>query len=185
MTKTCPNCGNENKSTSKFCESCGAALDDAQIKSKGNMDSINRMWNKQGTGVKAIIGGVGVCCLGLIILLVIGAMVSPDVNTSNTTNQSSVNITPNTTFVNNSGSNTLNTSETPKDFWATNYPKLTDTCPNCGKKARLDEKTDKIYTFYCPNCDAYYGVNLDGSDKDRIGFDPQDGVSPLKYFPRK
>lgn len=85
MTKICPDCGNKNKETSKFCEDCGTTLNGNQIKSKSNLESLKSIWNRQSTGVKAI----GVCCLGLIILVVIGGIISPDVNTSNTTYQSS------------------------------------------------------------------------------------------------
>lgn len=184
LTKICSNCGNENKNTSKFCEKCGTTLVDTTIKSKSNIESLKSSWNKQSSGVKAIMGIAGVCCLGLIILVVIGGMFSPDVNTSNTTLTSSENATTNNLTSNNNVSSKSNASENALDFWATNYPNLNDKCPECGNKAQLEEKTDKIYTFYCPNCNAIYGVNLLGSDKE-IGWDPQDGVSEMKYFPRK
>ena len=41
------------------------------------------MWNKQTKGGKTAIGIVSICCLGIILIIAIGAMASPD-NTSTT-----------------------------------------------------------------------------------------------------
>lgn len=44
-------------------------------------------WSKQSTGAKAAIGIVGICCLGLILVLGLSAMASPD-KTATTPSQS-------------------------------------------------------------------------------------------------
>ncbi|MBI5681269.1 MAG: hypothetical protein HZC47_10275 [Methanobacterium sp.] len=49
-------------------------------------------WSKQSSGVKAAIGIVGICCLGLILIVGFGAMASPDKTTS-TANQSTTQTT--------------------------------------------------------------------------------------------
>lgn len=87
MTKTCPNCGNNNKDTSKFCESCGTTLSSIENTGKTYKDTksssggVMGWWAKQGNGVK--IGSIiGACCLGLILIVGIGGMLSPDATTS-------------------------------------------------------------------------------------------------------
>ena len=56
-------------------------------------------WNKQGTGGKAAVGLVGLCCIGLILMVVVGGMMSPDKNTTqsavtNTSHSSSASPAP-------------------------------------------------------------------------------------------
>ena len=97
----CPNCGKQNKITAKFCEGCGTALSDvtatsAPEESKSTSGGPMGWWNKQSTKGKAVIGIVGICCLGLILIVGIGGLMSPDQTTSNVqvnTTQSS-NATP-------------------------------------------------------------------------------------------
>jgi len=55
--------------------------------------------NKQSTGTKAVMGIAGVCCLGIILLVVMGGLLGPDSNTttSSSSNDSSANVTQETT----------------------------------------------------------------------------------------
>lgn len=53
---------------------------------------IKEQWNEQSNKRKALMGIVGVCCLGIILIIVIGGMVSPDA-INNTDNQTKLNQT--------------------------------------------------------------------------------------------
>lgn len=93
LTK-CPKCGKQNKLTAQFCESCGTELKGTpntseSKKSKDTSGGLMGWWNKQSTKGKGVIGIVGICCLGLILIVGIGGLLSPD-NSNNTTQSSSV-----------------------------------------------------------------------------------------------
>ncbi len=101
--KICPECKEENSDNARFCENCGTNLSDAPVKdaeASTKTGGIMGWWNSQGTGVK-IVSVVGVCCVGLIIVGLIAAMMLPDMTSSNNTsvpaNNSTDNITKNTT----------------------------------------------------------------------------------------
>ena len=89
----CPNCGKQNKVTAKFCESCGTTLNDTTTSSPKGSESTSGgpmgWWNKQSTKGKAAVGIVGICCLGLILIVGLGGLMSPDQNTQNVSTQSS------------------------------------------------------------------------------------------------
>jgi hypothetical protein len=92
LTK-CPKCGKQNKVTAQFCESCGTDLNGVANtsepkKSKDTSGGLMGWWNKQSTKGKGVIGIVGICCLGLILIVGIGGLLSPD-NSNTTTTQSS------------------------------------------------------------------------------------------------
>jgi len=102
VTKICPNCKKENSDNSKFCQDCGNELKETTDSVKSDKTSgggIASWWNKQSKGGKTALGIVGVCCLGLIIVIAIGAMVSPDKNTTTTPSNTTTNTTPTTTPV--------------------------------------------------------------------------------------
>jgi len=87
MTKTCPNCKIENPDNAGFCQDCGTDLKGSTNAVKSNEpsgDGVKGFWNKQGKGGKAAIG-IGVCCLGLILIIAITGMFSSDKNTTNGT----------------------------------------------------------------------------------------------------
>jgi len=87
MTKTCPNCKIENPDNAGFCQDCGTDLKGSTNAVKSNEPSGDRVkgfWNKQGKGGKAAIG-IGVCCLGLILIIAITGMFSSDKNITNGT----------------------------------------------------------------------------------------------------
>lgn len=57
-------------------------------------DEINQKtswWKRQNTGTKVGIGIAGICCLGLLLILGMSAMASPDATTSTISNDSSQN----------------------------------------------------------------------------------------------
>lgn len=109
LAKICPNCGKQNKITAKFCENCGTVLNDvahvsAHNESKNTSGGLMGWWDKQSKGGKAVIGIVGICCLGLILIVGIGGLLSPENSTATPQSaQNNVSSTPTTT-----------TSDTPK-----------------------------------------------------------------------
>ena len=88
MVKNCPKCGKENSNGAKFCEGCGTDLGGV-INVSGNTSNssggFSGWWNKQGKGGKAAVGLVGLCCIGLILIVAVGGMMSPDKTTTNAT----------------------------------------------------------------------------------------------------
>jgi len=86
----CPNCGKQNKINAKFCENCGTTLSDTneselKTEAKSTSGGIMGFWDKQSTKGKAAIGIAGICCIGLIFIIVIGGMIAPDQNTNTST----------------------------------------------------------------------------------------------------
>ncbi len=89
MTKICPNCKTENIDTADFCQNCGTELpkftynvppsgdEAAETKAKSG-----NWWSKQPTIVK-ILSVVGVCCVGLIVIVGLIAILFPDATTFN------------------------------------------------------------------------------------------------------
>ena len=108
MTKVCPNCKTVNPDNSTFCLECGKEINVTPNVKNPNKTSGNgaaNWWNKQTKGGKTAIGIVSVCCLGIILIIGIAAMASPD-NTSTT--PSNTTTTPTTTTP-----TTTDTSTTP------------------------------------------------------------------------
>lgn len=93
MTKTCPNCGKKNPDNSEFCKNCGNDIKSVAAV-KASKSGVGGWWSEQTTIVKAL-SVVGICCLGLIVIFGISAILSPDSNTSTTTTNTST--TPATT----------------------------------------------------------------------------------------
>lgn len=74
----CSKCGKENKSKNKFCENCGANLENTNNKNNNNfLDKFKSWWGNR-TSNEKLISGIGLCCLGIIIIGSIGALVTPD-----------------------------------------------------------------------------------------------------------
>ncbi len=79
MSKICPNCKTGNQNSSEFCQNCGNKLDTQPIESsKGGFMG---WWETKGTGTKARTI-FGVCFLGLLIIVGINGMISPDKTTA-------------------------------------------------------------------------------------------------------
>jgi hypothetical protein len=86
----CPKCGKENTDQNKFCDNCGIELTksvnkDQQVDKQAK--GLQGWWSQQNSGVK-VLSIFGVCCIGLILIVGIFGMLSPDQNTSNVTNTS-------------------------------------------------------------------------------------------------
>jgi len=92
MTKTCPKCKNENVDDASFCQNCGNNLSTTsktpQREKTQEGGAISDWWGKQSKRNKTSIGIGGVCCIGLIIIIAIFGMSSPD-QTNNTQNSGS------------------------------------------------------------------------------------------------
>lgn len=84
MTKFCPNCKKGNLDSAEYCENCGEQF---KISATGSPVGNQKggWWGKQSSGAKAAILIAGICCIGLILMIGIGGMLSPDKSTSNTT----------------------------------------------------------------------------------------------------
>lgn len=90
MTKICPKCSAENSDTGGFCQNCGEDLKNVKSEAKPTETSSGGaagFWNNQSKGGKIAIG-LGVCCIGLILIIAISGMFAPDATTK-TTNTSS------------------------------------------------------------------------------------------------
>lgn len=81
MTKICPKCNVKNLDTAGFCQNCG---EDLKNVANSSNNKTSNWWNRQNKGTKTIVGITGICCVGLILLIVIGGMVSPDKTSNNT-----------------------------------------------------------------------------------------------------
>lgn len=96
-TITCPRCGTENPEDAKLCKSCKRLLrmppKSPIYDKKESKEGILETWNNQSNGIK-IASIIGVCCLGLILIVGISGMLSPDKNTVNSTNQPAQTSTP-------------------------------------------------------------------------------------------
>ena len=83
----CPYCGTENPEDGKLCKSCKRILrmplkspiTSTKTQSK---DGIFETWNKQTNNIKAL-SLVGICCIGLLLIVGISGMLSPDKTTTN------------------------------------------------------------------------------------------------------
>ncbi|MGZ7109187.1 MAG: hypothetical protein ACXVHW_09480 [Methanobacterium sp.] len=84
MVKKCPDCGAVHADSATFCAECGAKFATSKPKKASGIAGITGWWNKQGKGMK--IGSViGLCCIGLLVVGFIGAMMTPNTTSSNQT----------------------------------------------------------------------------------------------------
>lgn len=102
MTKVCPKCKTDNTDSAGFCQSCGEELKEAVTIPQNDVEpssGVGGWWNKQSNGGKAAIGIVGICCIGLILIVAISGMFSPDKTTTtpSTTPSSTPSTTPSST----------------------------------------------------------------------------------------
>ena len=88
----CPKCGTENKDNSKFCEKCGVALvKGTETENNSQKTGIVDKFKSLSTFKKVISSIVVICCLGLIVVAVVGGLGSSDQNTS-TSISSTINV---------------------------------------------------------------------------------------------
>lgn len=84
MAKFCPNCGNKNKLTAKFCEECGIALSNVAsvpgVDKKPNLFwGMRSWWNHQSDNAKrriGVLGIMGVVIVGILLIVGIGQLAS-------------------------------------------------------------------------------------------------------------
>lgn len=172
MTKTCPDCRNENKSTSKFCEKCGTTLSDMERTritnkiTKSKSGGIMNWWNKQGNGVK--IGSIiGACCLGLILIVGIGGMLSPDATTSNSSVDTTSTVSEPTTTASTTPSdsnvkkfsNKYMSFEYPKDWKIEDFNQTVHVVQNEYNSIEIDQfSTKSEYTRDMEDWEDFIGV---------------------------
>jgi hypothetical protein len=85
MTKICPKCNTENSDSSGFCQNCGTKLKEsvtAPSENKKPKGGASGWWSKQSSGGKAAIMLVGVCVIGLIVIVGLAGMISSDKTTT-------------------------------------------------------------------------------------------------------
>lgn len=83
----CPKCGTQVVEGIKSCPKCGHDMSNVK-KASSSSDSITGKWSSFSTG-KKIIAVIAVCCIGLLIIGLIGSALSPDENTSSYKSSSS------------------------------------------------------------------------------------------------
>lgn len=99
MSKLCPECGNTNINSAKFCDNCGSDLKDLNVvndtKSTNIIESFNNWWNGQSTNGKAITG-ILAFCIGMFLLIIVVGALAPE-STALSVNNSNAQIDENTT----------------------------------------------------------------------------------------
>ena len=92
----CEKCGAKIPDDTQFCPECGQKVSNvSKAKSTftssnvNSLDSLADKWNGFTTG-KKIISIIVLCCIGLLIIGLIGSVLSPDANTSSDTYNSDV-----------------------------------------------------------------------------------------------
>ena len=83
-TKACPYCGAENLDSAKLCKYCKRLLTEIEWNKSSKSNNKKKStgvtfgtWNEQSNRVKAS-SIISVCCIGLILILGVNAMFSPD-----------------------------------------------------------------------------------------------------------
>lgn len=86
MSRECNQCGSDSPPGSRFCMNCGTPLIKKQVREN---TSAAGWWSSQNNGVKALTL-VGACCVGMIVLVGIIGLLSPDASTSSYPGSSTV-----------------------------------------------------------------------------------------------
>ncbi len=100
MTKICPNCKTGNSDDATFCQNCGKDVSQTSRATQRTVtpnSGATAWWGKQSKRNKTAIGIGGVCCIGLIIIIAIFGMFSPNQTSSTTAPATNVSNTPTTT----------------------------------------------------------------------------------------
>ena len=87
LSKKCLACDCDNTDDALFCAECGEELNRIKEDVKGVVPTLKAWWNERSMKGK----GVTLCCLGILVISLVGAMASPDHNNSTTTSPTSVN----------------------------------------------------------------------------------------------
>lgn len=127
MAKICPNCKTSNADNAEFCQNCGQELgitSSGKTNRSQNTGGVGGWWNKQGTGAKAAIGIVGICCIGLILIVAFAGMFSSDQTTTTTPTTNTTVSTPTTTTSDSNSSTTASGIQVRVNYsgsWTGNY----------------------------------------------------------------
>jgi cytoskeletal protein RodZ len=111
MTKICPKCNQANADSAGFCQNCGEELPEPTSvppKSGGT----GGWWSKQSSVIKALVILVPICCIGLIVVVGLVGMYSPDKTNSSTSlaTNTSTSTTPATNTASSSSSSSDSSS---------------------------------------------------------------------------
>jgi len=154
VTKICPKCRAENPDTASFCQNCGEDLKKIMNTTKPAKTGNETNINKQSNGSKAAIG-LGICCIGIIVIIALVGMVSPDTSTTDSSSDSNSSTYDTSSSGSSSGSSSdsdlRNVQYDPDSGVAT----ATVTCPKCGADAGM--ASDGEHTlFVCPKCGTQF-----------------------------
>ena len=192
--KKCSDCGSSLKENDKFCPNCGANVNlnkgdsGASKKIKINWDNIsnpegsrNRSKSKTGstsfkstesgssksTTLKKFLTIVVVCCIGLMIVSLIGSFLSPDSNTStydngnyNSSDNDKFKFTHENRYGSDSSSSGSSSSSSSSSHSSSDNSYLND--------IKTDESTDEYKDAYW---DGYYGYAGVGAEDDDYYWD--------------
>lgn len=97
MVKFCPECGKENQDNAAFCQGCGEDIKNVKpVKSSPSNERTTNQTEQQNSNKKWL-GLAGICCIGLILIIAVSGMFSPDKTTAtNTSSNNSVSPTSST-----------------------------------------------------------------------------------------
>lgn len=133
MAKYCPKCGKENIDSAGFCEDCGEELPEyasspSSEPRKPSTKPNGGWWGQQSSGVKAAIAIAGLCCIGLVVVVLLFGVFLPDENTQNTQSTN----TANTISLSKTFSKSGITFNYPSDWETKKTKSSTDNTQNIG-----------------------------------------------------
>ena len=79
MTRICPDCKTENIDSAEFCKNCGNEIEGTEIPvqiKKSPKKSVIEGNKKKNT--RKTLGIIGFCCLGILVIVFVSGMLSPD-----------------------------------------------------------------------------------------------------------
>ncbi len=94
--KYCPKCGTGNSVNDKFCSNCGTNLVESTENSsstKYKSNKLSKFWNNRDKKGKALVGTAGVCCFGVIVLIILAGFGSSDAGISSDQMRNAANVT--------------------------------------------------------------------------------------------
>lgn len=179
MVKICPKCNKRNKDTSIFCEECGTTLptSKASKETKNTSGGVMDFWNKQSSRSKVAIGIGGICCIGLILIIGLVAMATPDVNYNNTTTDTNA-----TTDTNTTPDTTTDTTPTTTDTSTDEFSGLNNPSEVESVLSQYDYNGDNKIEFL-----DSYSTDQDGQEEYAYwavsaGYDPSDSAALTGLF---
>lgn len=148
MSRECNQCGSDSPPGSRFCMNCGTPLIKKQVRKN---TSAAGWWSSQNNGVKALTL-VGACCVGMIVLVGIIGLISPDASTSSYPGSSY------SSYDYSSDYSSSGSDDSLRNFYYDHQSGISTAnadCPYCG--GTLDLLSDGSSSLIvCRDCDAYY-----------------------------